>query len=441
MSKSKKLNLSFYILTVLLISLYGLFSVPNADDFCLSNTYHFTAKGNFFTFMDFMYFNWSGRVFPNVLWGFIAHFKTPLTFKVVSVLGGLCFSLLPLLILRLIQIPKDNHFYKYAAILNITLWLAYRPYIAQTVYWNTGFVVYTIPLLLLCLWIYHFNKISTLTKKEFGAFLLLTLACGMTHIQLSSSLLTYAIIYLAWYLVIEKQKSSFNKRSIITLLFLICATAILVFAPGNYARKSTSAVNPELSLANIYHGLIYTYGWVLGAFKKSAILFLTLGGLFIGLNHKIKSLKHWSLLWVITAVASMSCFIILPKYLSERTFVYFVTTMGIFLIPLPHFLTTMTKLPQKLTATIPKFSMFLLILIFGITYSLDIKKAIPFGNSYHNRIATLWSKKNNDTIKVQPLSTVHPRTLYSAPPSNNDGDWVRVCMEEYFLTKKIIISD
>jgi hypothetical protein len=271
MRKQRKLQRPLLVLSNMLLifpfllhSYYGIFSRYLADDFCTAAYY---KSLGFIASMRYWRLTWSGRYsfyfFINIL-HFIGQWITPYLTAIVIVIWLFALYFLMRHLLQVIGV--SNTFLVTLLLASIVLFstLNGTPDIYQSLYWQTGLVTYTAPLLFLTVYgVLLVNKISNGTPTSWKG---MALSAGITFVAggFSETYVTLQIVFLlALLMMIFLFLRGESRRS--GLLFLgaglvgaMIALILVVTAPGNTERMKYLPERLDI-LEVVYLSLRHTY--------------------------------------------------------------------------------------------------------------------------------------------------------------------------------------
>lgn len=294
---------------------YGLLVPPSSDDF--SNLIDTRAMGGAWARAIHLYMTWTGRIVTSWLINIFS--QSYESFSWVSACLGLCYAASMCLLLTYFLKPKkiDLSWLLSFSILIIVSMTGFYWLIPQGVFWATGGVVYTIPLLFLALFLL---SSKTEDKGRWKFFLLCLLAfCTGNGIE-QGALIGFGFIAL------DLKKSDLKQRR----FWLVHATymfgfLVLALAPGNFARGkgAPSNFNPyDLdSWLNNYTS-VFSAGW---PFLNTALIYGAWCGLllsFISTTLTPAKIARTAAACFILGLLSLTPFILLPNFADIRVFFY-----------------------------------------------------------------------------------------------------------------------
>lgn len=227
------------LLTLLPFAILSYYSHPQADDFSAAAT---TLRLGYFKAVASVYSVWNGRFFSTALMQ-----ANPLAFGSITACKLIPFAVLLFLFWTLLvfikavfpQIQKSNERILCALVL-LALYLSRMPSLVQGFYWISGAINYQLANgMMLLLWA-QMTKLAdshrtgsrkwTLT----AAILLIFAVSGSNETHMATMLFIFAAA-LAWRSI--KNRSIDNFFAVFFILAAI-ASAIVIIAPGNYARMA-----------------------------------------------------------------------------------------------------------------------------------------------------------------------------------------------------------
>lgn len=329
-------GLSFLLLIILVLSigLLGIWIVPAADDYTNANVIREIGPVDY---VAKIFKEWSGRIFSTALIG--ATFLSYDFFPLSSMILGFSFILLPLLTLRGFGFGHTMRSPHLATLcISIAFLAGLTSFLAEDVFWPTGGWVYQFCSFAYVAWLVGFH--FALKRGNIIATCLLFLAgivLGTAHEQLSLPFLLLASL-----LVLRKFAQLRSQKEIITIghfllwlpvLSIALGTALLLLAPGNYARAAVVYPSGTEALTlNLISVLKNATELVRMMFANSfeAIFFGCLAGIAVGVtnwkagisrNHKMLQLGLSGVL-LACALLTLVPLIPYPKFAAHRTFFF-----------------------------------------------------------------------------------------------------------------------
>jgi Family of unknown function (DUF6056) len=255
---------------LLWLSLYN--HASPADDYCFADT---VQKYGFWQAQKYYYDGWTGRYFHN----FIVH-ASPLS---MGWLGG--YKLVPVLMLALLLtafyvVGKTGEARRQGAWLfaagALVVSVTTMPSVAEFFFWLTGIAGYSLPCVMITLWLVRVYRRNQRTLPDtIPGFL----PDGLLMAALIGSSETSTLLLLSWLALITLAKL-LETRTIPGFLVVYWAVAVvsilcLVLAPGNAIRLSTGPTSHDVP-ALLRASMQYTAGFVGHRLLHSTLLPMSL---------------------------------------------------------------------------------------------------------------------------------------------------------------------
>lgn len=409
------------LLGIMLITTLGLYYLPWADDFCSIVKSQTSSPWQYA--LDY-YNNWDGRIFNYLIQAIMSR-----SFEVLkySVFVWILFFFFMVYFVQK-TIARNSSFYFYF-FLSTLFWIGFRRHISETVYWSTG-GGYIMATFLGLAWIYFHDQKTIQTKSELLIWSLFSFLAGINSFSLSPALITY----ITWEkLVIWYQKKDLNvfrdKKFILSLIFLLLGTIIMISAPGNFLRASHSQeafggfILWNLARVNLK---FIAFGWQL--IILSAIIAYIFRDLIISTTTSKK------LQWLLTAVATASPLAALNSFTSPRTAVFFHAFFSIFL------LLSFKSLFEKVSArkSIRTGLEFVLIITFFGLILTDHLKGYQYFKEYSAQFEVLRKNQGSQEDVVFTKQPSPPKSLDAELFKEDPSYFGNVCAANYYGVKKII---
>lgn len=208
---------------------------------------------------QYIYMHWGGRI----LWASLIlipllQFGVGIYFALQSVVITLIFYC----IFKIVeQITKEKNLLV-PIILMILYGLISMTYLREGIYWASASILYIWPLLPLFLFIYLYMKLTDKIKNKekvnysfyLPVLLLLNFFATFSQEQISVAMLAFLVLYILFYHA--KDWKNYKKLDIPNILVFGISFALLMLAPGNYARLDTNVEFASLSLfGKVYKNL------------------------------------------------------------------------------------------------------------------------------------------------------------------------------------------
>jgi hypothetical protein len=425
------------ILGFLAVIALGFFAQLWADDFC---GLEMTKTLNPIDYALYFYKYWDGRVLGFAIQGLL---QSNITIaQATIVLWSICF-VLNVYFVFLILFQKNNELRKNIReyhwpmlLICAVLWIGFRRHISETVYWSTG-GFYILTCLVSLIWLYYYEKVTLQNKKSIAAWSIFSLMVGMLSFLISPALITY-ISFPILYSVVKKEKSIrvlFDRKFLISFLFVTVGTLIIVAAPGNFLRAH---VNPTAFQGNIFlNFLVVNRKFITHVWHMVPLLFLLIlstKSLWDKIKTNLSPFLRWR--WLMTAISTAAPLAVLGGPVSPRAGIYFHTYAFIFFCYFFYYLIDRYRLWPK-----DRYQSYLqLLLVFGFLINIyyDLSKAIPFSRDYSAQVANL------ENVSGQPVDyefvrkAEEPRSLKIGIRSQDKTQWANVCMSRYFNVNSVI---
>ena len=278
----------------------------------------------------FIYNGWGGRILYAVLFliPMIRHGARLYMFAQCFVITGIFYYIY--------KIVKDNTKYDsifIPVILMILYMLFDMAILRHGIYWASASILYIWPLLPTFMFIYYFMEISKKIKKKEKVkyFIWIPILCILSFFAIFSheQIGTGIMFFLVFYLILEQGKKIKNylKLDIPVGLVSIASYALLIAAPGNWARMES---NTEFASLSLFGKIMQNFPRIMKSifeYKQFVIILAILVFLALYINiDKFKGnkrrLEHIILLFVIPTFVYM--FIISKIYYFAYGFLWFI---------------------------------------------------------------------------------------------------------------------
>lgn len=265
------------------------------------------------------YLTWSGRVI-------VDYFSSSLMAIQNNVLIALINSLaVPLLIYNLVTLidydkqKNTSKFWLIGFLLFITYWLT-NPALGESTFWIVGAANYLWPLVIISFYIkYLLNYLQqqSISSQQYILIYLLAFISGWSNeaVSIAVGYLTFCLIIFAF-----ANKLPQRKLVIICLFLLITGSALLILAPGNFARASDPIFNEwkALTLLQRFNGL---YSLVPHVLKSYGVVYLLLAWA-IGYGWSNLAKKDKQLVIIFFSCALIYCCILIASPMAYKVRTY-----------------------------------------------------------------------------------------------------------------------
>ena len=207
--------------------------------------YH-TSLPDIFEFLQFHYMNWGGRILCFLVECLILRHGLWL-FRLIQsmVIAGIFYY-----IYKIITYFTKKDDYKLAALV-VALYGIFEIIVLRAgFFWISASASYVFPILPFLALVYHYTM-----KKNipFIVASILALVSAFSQEQISALVIAYLLLCFIWDCIETKK---FNYKHIVVFLFAIAGFAVLMLAPGNAARLTTT---PEFSNLSLISKIILNY--------------------------------------------------------------------------------------------------------------------------------------------------------------------------------------
>lgn len=218
---------------------YGYASLSYVSNVYLNSYsgYH-TSLPDIFEFLQFHYMSWGGRILCFLVECLILRHGLWL-FRLIQsmVIAGIFYY-----IYKIITYFTKKDDYK-LAILVVALYGIFEIILQRTgFFWISASASYVFPILPFLALVYHYTM-----KKNipFIVASILALVSAFSQEQISALVIAYLFLYFIWDYIETKK---INYKHIVVFLFALVGFAVLMLAPGNFARLTTTPDFSNLSL-------------------------------------------------------------------------------------------------------------------------------------------------------------------------------------------------
>lgn len=370
--------ISFFIIAFFLLLNY--LQPMRADDFGRANT-DMLANGLIMMVHSIQvdYMTWTGRVSAQALI-YLLMSKTYITLSlfIVNFVNSMAFYLFMLLSFKIVTLNKGKILSKDFIVFSFFfLFIFYQTGFIANVLWKTGAIQYFWGIVLLV----GFYYFSIIRKKENILFGLFT----GSIIGLYNEIFVCISILLCLAYFVEKITSKQKINNGVTAFFVSCAIggAILILAPGNYARLahlSSGAAIETSTLANVFnlvHQIIFQSQYT---FILLVLMILSLFLVFSNRNVK----KSKAVIYSVTLFLSLFILVPVAKSYDLNQRVLLIYYAIFFITFFQQFYNHSGELISKLSSILRKFSLLFMILLIAQMY-LITSMSLYFYNYEQNR--------------------------------------------------------
>lgn len=438
----------FCLASILPFVLISIYIHPSADD------YNFFVKTDTLGYIGAQinwYTTWTGRYFSSAIISLPIFLKSSnfTVYKLVPIflIAGYLYSFHLLIKTLLKDISSKN-----SAIISaffLTLIFAQSPSIAEAFYFLSASITYTLPNILLLLFLAVLVKALTRKniKYQIAAVVLPTFIVGSNEtIMVLLTLILSSIIVLKY--LKEKSISSFT---VIIFSITIIFSLVVFFSPGNAIRGMNFPEKHQF-LYSVKKSLVAMRGYI-GLWLPSLMIFgVILGGFLKKLDVKTHLLNiHPILILVITLFSVFTCFFIgywsVGSLIPDRTIntIYFIFLLGI-TFSVISFVSNTT-----LTSYIRSTSFISAVLIIFLAHSqiksgniqmvyTDIfdKSAKNYNLELEQRYAHIRNCSSQKCSFPELQNT--PPSIHAYDITSDPNHWRNISYAQYFFKKEVTIK-
>lgn len=306
-------------ITVLIIIFLLVFSIAiltpkNSDD------YGYYLLGLSFEKHFNHYLTWSGRVIVDYFSASIMALQNNI---IIAIINSLAVPLLIYNLVTLINYDKQKNtskFWLIACLLFITYWLT-NPALGESTFWIVGAANYLWPLVIISFYIKYLLKYlhqQNISNQQYILIYLFAFLSGCSNeaVSVTVGYLTFSLIIFAF-----ANKLPQRKLTIICLILLIIGSAVLILAPGNFARASDPIFDDwkALTLSQRLQGLFSLIPHVLKSY--GVIYFLLAWAMGYGWRNLAKKDKQLTVIFFSCTLIYCCVLIASPMAYKVRTYV------------------------------------------------------------------------------------------------------------------------
>lgn len=458
-NKFIKINRHYFFITISLIAilpfiLLSLFNNPASDDFAYCNE---SQVRSFFDFQKYLYFEWSGRYFSNLLLGFIEPlvYKQFYWYKLIPIVLILVFIFSIFSVLTALKF-KISTLEKISLVgFFLFLYIYQVPDVYQGFYWIPGLLTYQLSQALVLFFFIFLFKYSQYKKKIYlliSSFFLFA-AIGSNEITAVSLLFIITLIFLYNYFVLNK----FNKTLFCILILAVCFTSIAVLAPGNAIRSEQIKIKHQL-FYSLFRSLQLSISLL---FKWMPILIICclffLKKMMQIIDERISGqyIMHpffsFVILFVLVYISVFACFwstnVLPPNRTLNTIYFFFIFTFIYFIIGVIYHYLVLKKLDFSYSNSVKTCMGLIIVLCLFSTnnitlayYELASGKAYKYNKEMTDRFDLIENSKELEI--VLPTLINKPQTMYSSEMgiTNDKNNWKNRAISRYFRKKSILVK-
>lgn len=413
------------VLGIMLIVTLGSFALPWADDFCFLSKLEEPSP---LEVAIKAYKEWDGR--------FLSYFLVSALLKLsigpkLTIFFWIMGFLLTVKAVQNLALKKEyrNDIFLFF-LLSAIFWIGMRRYISETVYWSTG-GSYTFAAFIGIYWILGYQTLNLNSTLRKIAWSLFSVAAGISSFSLSPALITF-IVYpklIEFYKFRSIKKILHDKKFVLSLIFVLAGTILLIAAPGNFIR-STLAEDAFTGFIPwtflVVNGKFTIFGWPLIVFA------IALGVL---LRDKIKEVNfHEKVRWLLVAISTASPFAVLNSFTSPRTSIFFHFFIFIFI------LLATRNIRISLKPTVQRLSLAAIVCGFYFMIISDHFKAYPYHKEYSSQLAVMEKNRETENDLIFEKQHLEPRSLRIKGLNRNPKNWSNLCTANYFKVRSILMN-
>lgn len=440
MSLIFKLSSVVLLLTSILLIFFTSMRVRYwADDFCFAATYD---NHGFWGSLRFWWESWTGR------------YSYIFFFNLANVFGKTIINVLPIIIfLALIAstflIIKGRFKDKLTAVVLSALFtvitLVNAPNIIQSFYWQTGILIYVLPIsflhLYFALFFYQKHKLPL-----HAPFMLTIISGGFSEVF---AVVQLCLLSLIFSLFLINKKNEYLRFAMAGLMGTAVALFVMFVSPGNEARAST-VTQPE-SVGFIIRSTILTTKWYLvrmigiPSFVYSAMILISGVMLFFKPTKLVRRKAFISIFLSMSTVVLLTLGVMASGYYSmayippERAL--FVVFYGVLVCMLIAAMIIRSQINHR-------YKHIYLIVFFLSSIALTVNTYTHWSAVYTevNTYARKWDVEEQKILSNIASNRMNFEVDYIYPVGSLDGfleneGWVTSCMEGYYKVENIKVIE
>lgn len=417
---------------------------PSTDDFCNRTI---APSQSLPAAVLAAYGDWTGRVVTTAaLYATLAAFD-PFGLAPVGVALAMLFSVVALQVATLATVGSSTLRTPVAAFALAAMMLGLYPLTGQTVFWVTGGIVYTVPLVLLLAWLISMRRLFVDGDRGFGALAGFTL--GVLVGNAIELVVPLALVYggaMVW-LKRAELTAAVRRVALWRLAGIVVGALVLGLAPGNLKRAGATAgslgADPSIlgpELLRVVSTMLDVGGPMLAGVIVVACIgaWIARSRAFDDSERPLQRLATEPMVFVVSGIASLLPGLLAPAQFTPRNLYFALVALlvAVLVFAIPP-LSRLRAAPLALSA---------------IAFAGAIGSAVGYGRSIDDARAIHASLMDQDRrlreaaragerdVVVPPVRIVPPPTVHFIELSTDASRWDNRCVARYYGLATVRVS-